>query len=406
MAINPGSKRAPRPKAAPPPNGSIFDVIIIGGGTIGLSAAYYASVSGLSTLLLEQFNSTAGSHASSGGASRMFRIMYSPAYMVRLAENALALWKEIETAAEAEILQMQPLIFYGDSENTVEGNLGEMQQILAGLGVPYVWFPNSSGLLSQYPAFKTMPSQYVGLIQANSASILVENSVVSFEGLATNNGATLLTDQPATITGTSAPYTVTCPAGTYTAASLILCPGAWTNAVLQPFGLQFNLTIWQMTLAYFQADVANYTYPLWYEFGPNTNSLFYGFPPQEMPGYLKVSADFTNNIYTDPSQCTYQPDPVILNEIGSFLTQRFNGVQPTPSNATTCLYTMSADAQMILDVIPNQNVAIFSGASGRGFKFTPLFGRILVELATTGKTSYDIAPLAMSRPGIIKSSRP
>ena len=85
-------------------------------------------------------------------------------------------------------------------------------------------------------------------------------------------------------------------------------------------------------------------------------------------------------------------------QLGSFLQQRFKGVRPTPHDATTCLYTMSADAQMILDRLPGHDVAIFTGNSGRGFKFTPLFGRILVDLATTGRTNWDIAPFAMSGP--------
>jgi glycine/D-amino acid oxidase-like deaminating enzyme len=81
--------------AAPPPSGSVFDLIVIGGGTIGLSAAYYGSARRLKTLLLEQFGQIADPHASSGGYSRMFRVMYSPSYMAQLAEISLALWQEI-----------------------------------------------------------------------------------------------------------------------------------------------------------------------------------------------------------------------------------------------------------------------------------------------------------------------
>jgi monomeric sarcosine oxidase len=407
MANNPASQRQPRKRMAAPPSGSSFDMIIIGGGTIGLSAAYYAAARGLNTLLLEQFDSMASKKASSGGASRMFRIMYSEASMAELAESALALWKEIELASESVILRTQPLIFYGDVENTVEGNLGAMRTILNNLGIPNVWYPNSSGLLQQYPAFQTMPANYVGLVQANSAVIRADISISAFETLATNAGATLLTNQPATVTtiSTEGPYQVSCSAGAYSAPCLILCPGAWTNSLLRPFDIQLDLAIWQMTVAYFQADVANHAYPLWYEFGPTSQQLFYGFPADEVPGSIKVSLDSTNNIYTDPSQCTFQPDPQILSQMGTFLQQRFNGVQPTASDAATCLYTMTvADAQMILDRLGGfPGVAIFTGGSGRGFKFTPLFGRILVELATTGKTSYDISEFSITRPGVIKS---
>ena len=104
----------PQQQTTLPRSGTTFDVIIIGGGTIGLSAAYYAAARGLTTLLLEQF-SIGNDKASSGGASRMFRIMYAPAYMAQLAEVSLAMWKEIEVRSELEILAMQPLIFYGVS---------------------------------------------------------------------------------------------------------------------------------------------------------------------------------------------------------------------------------------------------------------------------------------------------
>ena len=414
---------------APPPSGSAFDLIVIGGGTIGLSAAYYASARGLKTLLLEQFGQIADPHASSGGYSRMFRVMYSPSYMAQLAEVSLALWQEIETASRRTILARQPLIFYGASENTVEGNLGEMKTILADLGAPYEWYPTAAGLFQRYPVFNTMPPDYVGLVQPNSAAIRTRESIAAFIELAGDAGASLVTGQAAQVTAipTEGPYQVTCLAGTYSAPRLVLCPSAWTNQVLLPFGIQLNLSIWQMTVAYFSAAASEYAYPLWYEFGPppdhapasqqsfphtlapgttaastSPQNLFYGFPPDEAPQMIKVSADFTNNIYSDPSQCTYQPDPEILSLIGSFLQHRFNGVQAAPNEAVTCLYTMSSDYQMILDRVPGHpNVAIFSGNSGRGFKFTPLFGRILADLVATGQTYYDISPFSIARPGVI-----
>lgn len=393
-----------RASGTPPPSGSSFDVIVIGGGTIGLSAAYYAAARSLNTLLLEQFDTLANPWASSDGASRMFRIMYAPEFMGQLAEVSLAMWREIETASQTQILQTQPLLFYGDARNTVEGNLGEIRNVLQALGAPYTWYPDPLALQGSFPAFKSIPSDYFGLSQPNSAVIRAEKSIAAFAKLAVTAGATILTNQPAAITAFSGPgpYKVSCPAGSYGAKSLILCPGAWTNEVLVPFGLQINLKIWQMTVAYFKAAVNSYPYPLWYEFGPNNSSLFYGFPPDELPGALKVSADFTSDIYLDPMSCTYKPDPAILSQLGAFLQQRFNGVDPTPANASTCLYSMSDDGQVVLDLLGDCKIAIFTCASGRGFKFTPLFGRILVDLATTGTTYYDISAFSMSRPGIIR----
>jgi sarcosine oxidase len=389
----------------PPPSGTSFDIIVIGGGTIGLSAAYYSAARGLKTLLLEQFDSLANPFASSGGASRMFRIMYTPAYMAQLAEVALAMWKEIETASGLDILWMQPLIFYGVPGDRLEGDIDKMRQVLIDLGVPHSWCGTGNALMQQYPVLQNVPANYVGLVQANSAVIRAETSIAAFEMLAARAGATLLTNQPTKVIAipTEGPYKVGCPAGIFSAPCLILCPGAWTNSLLAPFELQLDLKIWQMTVGYYQADVGAYSYPLWYEFGDTAQTQFYGFPPDEVPGYLKVSTEFTNNCYTDPRKCTYKPDRTLLQGIGQFLKQRFKGIGPNLKDAQTCLYTMSHDGEMILDnLVGYHNVAIFTGASGRGFKFTPLCGRILVDLATTGKTYYDISPFSITRPGVIK----
>ena len=53
-----------------------FDVIVLGGGTMGTAAAWALSRRGVSTLVLEQFSHvhSLGSH---GGHTRVFRHAYS-----------------------------------------------------------------------------------------------------------------------------------------------------------------------------------------------------------------------------------------------------------------------------------------------------------------------------------------
>jgi glycine/D-amino acid oxidase-like deaminating enzyme len=416
-----------------PASGTEFEVIIIGGGTIGLSAAYYARTRNLTTLLVEQSEQLANDDASSHGYSRIFRIMHSEEYSAKLAEIAFALWHEIETASNIKILKRQPLIFHGLKGKTPEGNLENMKDVLDDLGVFYEWYGSGRALEDEFPVFKNVPSDYVALVQPNSAVIRAARSIVAFTGLAKSKGATILTNQKAKVTKipedrNSGQYEVTCGDKIYKASKLILAPSAWTNQVLQPFGIQLNLTIWQMTVAYFEAEVSKFDYPLWYEFGPVTptdkllssrrsltqsvtpdkaasepQALFYGFPPDEKPGYIKVSADFTDNQYTDPCDCTNTPDPNILSELRTFLQRRFNGVRSNSTCATSCLYTMSNDFQMVLDQLPGHpNVAIFTGDSGRGFKFTPLIGRVLLDIATKKPPRCDISKLRIERSGIIR----
>ncbi|RCS58190.1 FAD-dependent oxidoreductase [Parvibium lacunae] len=382
------------------------DIAIIGGGTTGTSAAYYAASAGYKTVLFEQYT-IGNNYASSDGESRMFRIMYSDATMARLAESALGMWHEIQEYSGVTLLERDGLLFYGLPAASVEGNLEQCAQVMSSLGVPYTRY-DTTALYQNYPVFQSLPADYFGLSQPSSCMIVVKNSLQTFCDLAANAGAALLTNCPATIVSAppGGPYVISSPQGLFLAKSLIMAPGAWSNRLFSAFDIQLNLKIWQMTVVFFGVDTS-LPWPMWYEFGPtvdNQQQLFYGFPPLEYPDMIKVSADFTNDIYDDPSQCTYQPDPVILRAMSNFVGQRFTGISTAPQNPITCLYTMTPDAQLVLDTLPNySNVAVLTGESGRAFKYTPLFGRILVELATTGKSAYDISEFSINRPGIIQS---
>ncbi len=72
-----------------------FDVIVVGGGAMGLSAAYSCARTGKRVLVLEQFRFF-NERGSSKGLSRFFRIVYSDALLCLLARSAYPLWQELE----------------------------------------------------------------------------------------------------------------------------------------------------------------------------------------------------------------------------------------------------------------------------------------------------------------------
>ncbi len=62
------------------------------------------------------------------------------------------------------------------------------------------------------------------------------------------------------------------------------------------------------------------------------------------------------------------------------------------------MYTMSPDGHFIVDRHPAQpNVAIAAGFSGHGFKFTPVIGEALIDLATEGRTEIPVRFLGLDR---------
>ena len=69
-------------------------------------------------------------------------------------------------------------------------------------------------------------------------------------------------------------------------------------------------------------------------------------------------------------------------------------------DAKTCLYTMAPDGDFILDRLPGSpDIIVASPCSGHGFKFAPVIGEILADLATTGTTRHDISRFRLARFG-------
>jgi glycine/D-amino acid oxidase-like deaminating enzyme len=80
------------------------------------------------------------------------------------------------------------------------------------------------------------------------------------------------------------------------------------------------------------------------------------------------------------------------------------GLSTSPARHAVCLYTRTPDRHFIVDQHPRHNgVAIACGFSGHGFKFTPVIGSVLADLALDGTTDHEIDFLAAARPGLLSS---
>jgi glycine/D-amino acid oxidase-like deaminating enzyme len=65
-----------------------------------------------------------------------------------------------------------------------------------------------------------------------------------------------------------------------------------------------------------------------------------------------------------------------------------------------CLYTNASDGTFIIDRHPAApGIAFASACSGHGFKFAPVIGEILADLATDGSTAWPIERFQANRFG-------
>ena len=94
---------------------TLYDVIVVGGGPVGLATAYEVAKAEKSVLVLEQSNffNQAGS---SGDMVRMYRTMYTEDFMADLAKQSLDIWDELEKDAGTSLRLMSGLLNFGGSE--------------------------------------------------------------------------------------------------------------------------------------------------------------------------------------------------------------------------------------------------------------------------------------------------
>ena len=79
------------------------DVVVVGAGAMGSATAWWLARRGVDTVLLEQFEQ-GHVRGSSHGATRIFRLAYDDRRYVRMAREALPLWRELEADAGRSLL--------------------------------------------------------------------------------------------------------------------------------------------------------------------------------------------------------------------------------------------------------------------------------------------------------------
>jgi glycine/D-amino acid oxidase-like deaminating enzyme len=388
-----------------------YDVIVVGGGVIGLAAAWHAARAGARVRLVERFD-FGHERGSSGGSSRFFRVMHGHPTLTRLAAGpAERAWRELEADTARALLTAVEVLFFGAADvPTPQGSLADCRRSLDALGIAYEAH-DAASLGRRYPALAPMPSDHIGLVQP-AAVIHADEAQRALIDAGRARGATLAAHEVVTrIARSRSGIAVTTDRATWLARAVIVAAGAWTNDLLAPLGVALDLEVWEMTYAHHEAS-GGFRYPMWCYFGrPDAagEHLYYGVPPVTFDPAMKVGTNWTRRRSATPDERTGEPDAALIALQGRFLARAFHGVaaDAIPGSARTCLYVMTADGRPVLDVVPDaagrRDVAVFAGETGQSFKFAPLIGRLLTELVLGDRPSEDIGALSIARPGIVRS---
>lgn len=363
------------------------DVIVIGLGGMGSAAAYHLAARGQRVLGLEKFT-PAHDRGSSHGGSRIIRQSYfeDPAY-VPLLLRAYELWEKLAADSGRDVYRMTGGLFLGDPDClTVAGS----RRASLEWDLPHEML-DAAEIRARFPQF-TPRSGDVALYEAKAGFARPEMTVQAHLGLAEAAGATLRFGEE--VTGwaeTAHGVRVSTADGTYTAGQLVICPGAWAPNLLAQFGIP--ITVERQVLYWF--DPVGGTAP--FEDHPifisedAAGAQIYGFPAIDGPeGGVKV-AFFRKGVECTPETIDRTVHDAEIGEMRTEAARLLPALDGPLLHSATCMYSNTPDQHFVIARHPDcANVTVACGFSGHGFKFVPVVGEILADLATDGSTGHPI----------------
>lgn len=374
-----------------------FDVIVVGVGTMGAAACLELARRGKRVLGLEQHR-LGHDLGSSHGGSRIVRDCYfeAPDY-VPLLLRCRSGWERLERESGRRIVHRCGVLYLGASESEV---IRESARSGTAFDVPFESL-DAAGVCARFPQFR-MPDGWHAIFEPGAGFARPERAVRTASDLAMRAGAILreglrVLGWQETTTG----IRVQTDAGVFEAGSLVLTAGAWTAGMATALGVP--MVPLRVPIAWLQPRDEQLcrvpTMPVWYIDRPGQSGL-YGVPiapDQGSPHGVKV-AMHGDGVVVDPDAPRRQASPDELEAIRGAT----DGFLPCAAGAvtagSTCLYTMSPDGHFVVDRLPGcRSVFVACGFSGHGFKFMPVIGEALADLATTGSTALPIGFLATGR---------
>ncbi|MFD9567315.1 N-methyl-L-tryptophan oxidase [Streptomyces sp. NPDC059994] len=370
-----------------------YDVIVLGLGGMGSAAAQHLAARGVRVLGLERFGPV-HAHGSSHGGSRITRQSYfeDPAY-VPLLLRAYELYDRIERDSGRGIALLCGGMMVGRPDcRTVAGAVRSARE----WDLPHEML-DAREIRRRFPAMNPLDDE-VALYEARAGLLRPETTVAAHLQLATKAGAELHFEEPVTrweeLPGGRGVRVHTAE-NCYTAGHLVICPGAWAPGLLADLGVPVRV---ERQVMYWFAPEGG-TEP----FLPERQPVFvweeadgvqvYGFPAIDGPaGGVKVAFFRKNGAPCTPGTIDRTVAPAEVEEMATAMRRVTPTLPGTFLRAVTCMYSTTPDEHFVIARHPAHpgTTTVACGFSGHGFKFVPVVGEILADLALDGTTAHPI----------------
>jgi sarcosine oxidase len=371
------------------------DVAVIGLGAMGSAALHHLASRGQRVVGIEQFR-PGHDRGSSHGETRIIRLGYfeHPSY-VPLVRAAYPLWRALERKSGQSLLRITGIIELGAPDGTlVAGTLRSSRAH----GLPHEVL-DAAGVMRRFPVFR-VPSRFIGVFQPEGGILAAEPAIHAQIALAKAAGADVRTNETVrAVEPRPGGVRIVTDTGHIEAGQAIVAAGPWVKKLLPDFPVPLRVT--RQVLGWFEpADAAMFGRERCPVFMiENAAGVFYGFPAGAKPG-IKFAKHHHEDEAVDPAARARPMSGSDEALLRAALAAHVPAADGKLLDAQACLYTMAPDGDFILDRLPAYpDIIVASPCSGHGFKFAPVIGEILADLATTGTPRHDISRFRLARFG-------
>jgi sarcosine oxidase len=311
-----------------------------------------------------------------------------------------------------EVVRRAPGLNVGDLVGNVGGDVGGAAAIVGGLGgdvggeaAPAAVFEPESGVLAADRCLQALRQSAVSA----GASVRERSKVVALSEHGERVHLSVESVQPAWSEGSfaSGGSGGSGPGGSpsggsgpdvheLSASCAIVCAGHWTSELLATVGIGLRLVATLEQAVHLSPITGKSSQvPVFIE---RQSPWVYGLPTgSEGSGLLKIALHHAGPV-ADPDRTPLDPDPKLLAVIAEHTSRLLPTYHPEPISTERCFYDTSPDEDFVLDRIGR--VVIGAGTSGHGFKFGPLLGEMLADLALGEQPRFDLQRFSARRPAV------
>lgn len=374
----------------------VYDCIVIGAGIQGSCTAYHLAKNKQKTLLLEQFL-LPHSRGSSHGQTRIIRKAYEEDFYTQMMQESYELWAQLEREAGVQLYRRTGLLVMGPENRKC---FSQLKATMEKNKIPVEFLEKKE--FNQHIPNVNLTDGNGALVDTTAGVLYADRSLRAVQGLYQTNGGVIKDGEKVIDIKPGDVVTVTTGSGLYRGRSLVITAGPWANKLMTCAGLQLPLKVVKINVCYWEEKIpgtysVDHQFPCFIQMEPKEGEYdIYGLPSNEYPGLMKVCYHMGSE--TEPDERDKQKDRGDIDILTRYITRCLPGLVPVPAVVESCMYTVTPDHHFILDCHPTySNIIIGAGFSGHGFKFSPVVGKVLSQLAMGQIPSHDLSPFSIHR---------